>query len=68
MSRDTELGIRPCQLRCYGSVAARSGLKLSPFRILHGRPLQVCAQAGESINAKDLAVANPIKTSGAIYS
>ena len=57
-----------CQLPCYGSVAPRSRLKLSPFRILYGRPLQVCAQAGESINAKDLAVANHIKTVGAIYS
>lgn len=33
------------------SVAPRSRLKLSSFEILYGRPFQVSAWAGESINA-----------------
>ena len=43
-------------------VAPRSRLKLSPFEILHGRPFQVSARAGASVNAlKDLAVVNYVK-------
>ena len=48
-------------------VAPRSRLKLGPFEILYGRPFQVSAQVGGSINAlKDLAVANYVKALGTI--
>ena len=51
-------------LQIYGS---QSTLKLSPFEILYDRPLQVSAQARESINSlKDLAVDNFVKTLGTI--
>ena len=44
-------------------------LKFSPLEILYGRPFQVSAQVGESIDInalKDLAVANYVKTLGTI--
>ena len=46
---------------CYGSMAPRSRLKLSTFKIMYGRPFQVSAQVGESKSAKDLVVANYTK-------
>lgn len=46
-------------------VAPRSTFKLSPFEILSGRPFQVSAREGKSINApKDRAVANYVSSLG----
>ena len=60
---DKALSIALLQIR----MAPKRRLKLSPFEILYGRPFQVSAHVGESINAlKDLAVANYIKTLGTI--
>lgn len=46
------------------SVAPRSSFKLSPFEIPYGRPLQVSAWAGVSVDVlKDLAITSYVKTS-----
>ena len=58
MSGD-QLGIRSCQLPCYGLEWLP---EVSPSGILCGRPFQVSAWAGESVDVlKDLAVNNSVK-------